>query len=120
MNRPEERLQRQVAQYLDACLPPEAVWWHTPNQRGTRKKYEAQILKALGVKPGVPDCIIIYRGRAIFIELKAPKGSLSVVQKDMRDRLTVAGGLWFEARTLEQVEGVLSAAIPDMRGRIAA
>jgi hypothetical protein len=50
-------------------------------------------LKWLGVKPGVPDIFIVWRGRSIFIELKAHKGSLSDAQKAMQQRLILSSGL---------------------------
>ena len=69
--RAEDALQRDVARLLDYALPPDAVWFHAPNGGG-RSKVEAAIFKGLGVKPGVPDLIILYRGRCLAIELKAP------------------------------------------------
>lgn len=118
-NRPEEGLHRSVAGYLDACLPPEAVWFHCPNG-GARSQTEGGVLKALGVKAGIPDCLILHRGRLICIELKPKGGSLSPAQRAMKDRLIGAGAVWFLARSLDEVSAFLQVAIPDMRGRIVA
>jgi len=105
-NRPEQALQRAVAQYLDLALPEDAVWFHPPNG-GARSKAEAGIFKAMGVKPGVPDLIIIYQGRMVAIELKALDGRLSPAQKEMHAQLSLAGALVYTAEQVEEVEGFL-------------
>ena len=108
-NRPEEMLQRATASYLDLALPNDAVWFHPPNG-GARSKAEAGIFKAMGVKAGVPDLIIIYRGRVVAIELKGEKGRLSPAQKEMHAQLSLAGALVYTAMSVEHVEGFLRGA----------
>ncbi len=110
-NRPEEAFQRAVASYLDLALPRDAVWFHPPNG-GARSKAEAGIFKAMGVKPGVPDIIVIYRGRVVAIELKSEKGQLSPAQKLMQAQLTAAGSLVYTATRIEEVESFLRVVIP--------
>lgn len=105
-NRPEQALQIATASYLDLALPEDAVWFHPPNG-GARSKAEAGIFKAMGVKAGVPDIIIIWRGRVIAIELKAPNGRLSTAQKDMHAYLTQAGAFVYTATDVAGVEGYL-------------
>lgn len=117
--RPEEKIQRDVAKFLDAALPTDAVWWHTPNGGG-RSKAEAGALKAQGVKPGVPDVVVFWRGKLICIELKAPGGYPSPAQKLMRDRLQAAGAEWFLARSLEAVQFALLGQDVPLRGRLVA
>lgn len=81
----EEEIQVAVAQYLDVKLPKTWRWYHTPNG-GHRLKAVAGKLKAQGLKPGVPDCVILRpNGAPIYIELKAFAGVLSLAQKDFRD-----------------------------------
>ena len=46
-------------------------------------------------------------GRFIAIEVKAPNGRLSTYQELFRDRLTQAGGVYIEARSLEDVMRIL-------------
>ena len=95
--RPEQALHRAAAQFLDVALPDDAVWFHPPNG-GARTKAEAGIFRALGVKAGVPDLVIVYRGRLIAIELKAPRGRLTAAQRAMHKRLILAAPWWAPAR----------------------
>jgi hypothetical protein len=78
----EEQIQVQVAQYLNAKLPKDWRWHHTPNGSHRLKSVAAK-LKAQGVKPGVPDvCILRPNGSPIWIELKAFGGVLTVSQRE--------------------------------------
>ncbi len=110
-NRPEEVLQRATARYLDLALPDDAVWFHCPSG-GARSKAEAGIFKAMGVKPGIPDIIVIYRGRMIAIELKAARGRSSPAQKDMHERLRAAGAYVYTTKRIEDVEIILRTFMP--------
>jgi hypothetical protein len=74
---------------------PDLKWlYHCPNG-GSRHKAEAVKLKALGVKPGVPDLHLpVKRGRysGLIIELKKLKGGVvSEEQKDWLHHLNSQG-----------------------------
>lgn len=91
----EEDEQRTLAQWLDLHG---ITWFHVPNQRGTRKRYEMGILWALGVKAGVPDVIILDppprrpEVRGVAIELKRRiGGQLSANQRWWLSRLRELG-----------------------------
>lgn len=106
MKRPEQELQIQVAAFMDRI--PGLLFWHTPNGGG-RSKVEASILKAMGVKPGVPDLIVLLpNGKVGFIELKAGKGVASPAQRQMMGELRARGCPCVEARSLEQVAETLN------------
>lgn len=104
-NHPEADLQRAVAAYLDLALPPEVAWTTMPAGGGGRVR-GAQ-LKAAGLKRGWPDVQLVYRGRYIGIELKTERGRLTSEQRATHERLTLAGGLVYTARSLAAVEGFL-------------
>ncbi len=72
------------------------TYLHVPNgARLTNAKRQGGRMKALGVRAGVPDLIIVWpNGRTVWIELKAPKGVLSPSQKEWRDRLQALGHEW--------------------------
>ena len=105
---PEDDLHLAVAQFLDLALPKDAAWT-TVEHGGKRTKAEAGKLKAKGLKPGWPDIQIVYRGRLILFELKAPGGLLSLAQMGMHEQLTLAGALVYPGvvTRVEQVEGFL-------------
>lgn len=90
--RPEQALHRAVIQYLDAVLPADAWAFHVPNGGG-RTKVEGAILKAMGVRPGIPDICIVWQGRAHWVEIKSGKGRLSDAQCATAARLFECGCL---------------------------
>ena len=99
---PEEILHRQIAGYLTLALPSEA--WFSTFPAGGGGAIRGQRLKAAGLKAGVPDLLIVHQGRALFLELKAPEGTLSESQKTTIPAIERAGGKVSVCRTLEDVE----------------
>lgn len=106
---PEHQLQIDVRKYLDLALPPRHpdVWWTAIDHAHAASRMTGALRKARGVKAGIPDLHILYRGRSIWIELKAPNGSVSLEQKDVRLNIEKAGGFWHEARSREEVRDIL-------------
>jgi hypothetical protein len=105
--RPEQALQIQIAQALPRFLKPEVLFYHCPNG-GYRTPREAAIFRAMGVRAGVADlCFVVPPGKAVFVELKAPKGQLTQSQKDFAMAATVAGAVYGTAKSLEDVLGLL-------------
>ena len=102
----EDDLQRAIIQYLDLALGPDGVAYAIPNG-GKRHAREAARVKGLGVKAGIPDIGICYRGRALYIELKAPRGVMSPAQRQMQQRLNYAGGEVMLCRSVEDAERAL-------------
>jgi hypothetical protein len=114
----EHQLQASVADFLAFALPPhEAVFCAIPNG-GKRDKGTAGKLKAEGLQPGAPDLLILWKGRAIGLELKTRAGRLSSAQLAFSMRWTTAGGVYAVARSLEEVAALLDAAGAPLRGRI--
>jgi hypothetical protein len=114
----EHDLQAAVAEYLTLALPPdEAVFCAIPNG-GKRDKGTVGKLKAEGLLAGAPDLLILWRGRAIGLELKARRGRLSSAQLAFSMRWTTAGGVYAVARSLDDVAALLEAAGVPLRARI--
>lgn len=103
----EDQIQVAVAAYLDKALPKTWRWYHCPNG-GHRLKAVAGKLKAMGVKPGVPDCVILRPdGRPIYVELKSFGGVLSQAQKDFRDWAVTSNQPYAVCRSVGDVEQFL-------------
>lgn len=101
----EDKLQAAIAAHLTARASSDVLWWHTPNG-GSRNAIEAAKLRRMGVKPGIPDLLLLVGGRLHALELKTAKqgsrakGRLSAHQMIVLDamgrqgvRVAVAYGL---------------------------
>lgn len=93
-------------QLVTAAHPELDLIYHVPNG-GRRGKVEAAIMKAEGVRKGMPDYHLpVARAGSIglWIELKAPGGRVSKDQNERMDALRAAGHRcvvavgWTEAR----------------------
>ncbi len=77
MTETEEQLALFEWANMMAGIHPELrLMYHVPNE-GKRSKAAAGILKAMGLKPGVPDiCLPVPRGRfhGLYVELKRVEG----------------------------------------------
>jgi hypothetical protein len=98
-----------VATYLRLALPERHpdVWWTGVDHANAKSRMTGALRKARGVKAGIPDLHVLYRGRSIWIELKAPTGSVSDEQIAQRMFIERAGGFWHEARSTVEVQDIL-------------
>lgn len=119
----EDDLQRQVVAFLDTALPPGCVYHHSPNE-GKRHVSYINRLKKMGTKYGWPDLELFCpanttssgQNEAIFIELKAKRGTMNENQRRMRDQIIGAGFPWALCKSLDDVEAFLK---PLVRLRLA-
>ena len=103
----ESALQAAVAQYLAVALPQDAFSVHVPNEG--RRGWQAQReFKRSGAKTGFPDLLIIWRGAAHLIELKAQKKYPSPEQRAVHALLNAAGATVHVCRSVAEVEMVLN------------
>ena len=109
MKRLEHALQIAVAHMLQVVLDPERTWWSAIDHGvGKLGVVEASQRKKRGVKPGIPDIIIMYGfANLIGIELKVGKGKLTGPQEDVGAAWAVFGCNVFVARSLEEVQDIL-------------
>ncbi|MFY8105636.1 MAG: VRR-NUC domain-containing protein [Elstera sp.] len=118
---PEQRLQIQVANFLRLALRPPTVWTAFP--AGGGGKVRGALLKAMGLKPGWPDVIVLHplglNTLVVGIELKAKKGRLSDAQKDACEALWAANARYVECRSLEEVDRCLRRAGVPMHAHVA-
>jgi len=90
MKRPEQALQKAVLEHLAVRAVPGTYWFHVGNG-GYRTPLEAKVFKSLGVRPGVPDLIIINKGQTYGLELKSHGQSLTPVQRTAHVLMRQAG-----------------------------
>lgn len=86
----EEQIQAALVLHLTVRAAHGVVWFHCPNG-GRRGAGEAGRFKALGVRAGVPDLVLVREGHFYGLELKAERGRVSDVQAAMLAELEAAG-----------------------------
>lgn len=83
------------------------LWFtHVPNGE-FRAKATAAKLKAMGVRAGTPDLVLLLRGRLYALELKRHDGRLSNEQRIAKDDIETAGGFWACAWGVDEALDIL-------------
>jgi hypothetical protein len=104
----EISLHMSTAAYLRRAWPEHLPWTHFP----AGEKRDARTggkLKAMGLAPGWSDFLFILpNGQAAFLELKRPSGGLSTAQEDFRDKVVALRCGHATARSLDEVEQVIT------------
>lgn len=110
---PEMDLQKRVVAMVRRSYPS-IVIAAVQNEKGAWSQDPTQAArygmarKASGVLPGFPDIIMaLPGGRTIYLELKAPKGSLSPAQHLVHARLRDIGHRVHVVRSVEEVQFIL-------------
>lgn len=102
----EAAIQRGIAAYLAASLRPPTAW--TAIGHGGGGKVRGAQLKAMGLKAGWPDLIVMHPNRGLIgLEIKTDIGRQSPEQKSVMREFTDAGGYYFICRSIDQVEAAL-------------
>ena len=115
----ENQLQRQIVNYLESVLPKTHRAFAVPN--ASRRTAGGRASNAVpGLRPGVPDLMIVGQGRAFMMEVKAPKGKLSDAQNEWAMWATNAGMVpWALVRSVDDVRTCLTVwGIPTREHRI--
>ena len=87
----ENAVHRGVVNYLRHFTVPGASWFHPANGE-LRPGRTGAILVGMGVRPGVPDLVLVMNGHFYGLELKREKGGVvSAHQKSMLAELENAG-----------------------------
>jgi hypothetical protein len=90
--------QEKLAEMLSRHTDPETTWWTSLENR-PRSKASALGQRRRGVRSGIPDVMVVFRRRLIFIELKSRSGIASKAQREVRAELLKAGaGTFWLAR----------------------
>lgn len=104
MNHPEENLQVGCVNWFDYQYPQlRPLLHHSPNG-GFRNKCEAARFKAMGVRSGFPDLILLVSNsnyNYLAIELKDKRGMQTVNQKLFQEAIEKSGGKYVVIRDFD-------------------
>jgi hypothetical protein len=116
----EHALQVSVAHMLQLVLDPGRTWWSAIDHgAGKLSKRSAGMMKARGVRAGMPDFLILVKDPGargcpmpLGIELKYDRGRLSPAQVEVADAWSRMGEhvgqcAIYVARSLEEVQEIL-------------
>ena len=105
--RPEGKFQEKLCTLLTCKVRPEIIWMHNANGE-LRHPAVARRLKAMGVKPGVPDlCFLLEHGRTAWLELKSATGNLTPEQRGFGVKCRRLGHYWAVAHSMEDAVKIL-------------
>ena len=97
----EWREQIKLKFLLDLWLDPSCSFW-TATDPVAGSATAGAMRKRRGVRAGLSDVIIWYRGRTFCIELKGPYGQCRPAQRLVREQMLQAGiKAWWQCRTAE-------------------
>jgi hypothetical protein len=115
---PEHQLQSRVRMYLDAALPAPG-WWSSVDHAKKQSVQAGTRQKARGIRRGLPDVMIWYRGMFLGIELKVGRGDTSEAQDGFAAAMRANGFGCETARSVLDVDTLLRAlqvpVLPSMR-----
>jgi hypothetical protein len=97
-HREEWQEQVKFSLLLDKWGDPACTFW-TATDPVAPSVTSGAMRKKRGVKPGVPDTLVLYRGKLIAIELKSRRGQCSRSQRLAREALLRAGAQWWVCRS---------------------
>jgi hypothetical protein len=90
--------QTKLAETLPRYLDPACTFWSALENKPI-SRLSGMFAKRRGVRSGLPDVHVLYRGKSIYVELKSHRGVASKVQKQVRAELLAAGAEWWMARS---------------------
>ena len=83
---------------LDEYLDPAGTFW-TSLENKPLSQLSGIFQKRRGVRSGLPDVLVIFCQKPIFVELKSRAGVATKVQKQIRLEMLPAGAVWCMARS---------------------
>ena len=86
---PEQLVHKSIVTFLDLALTPPD--WYSTVPSGGGGRIRGAMLKALGLKKGLPDIMLVRLGRVYWLEVKPGKLKAKDYQKTMHARLALAG-----------------------------
>lgn len=75
-----------------------------------RHIFNYHITQTMGSYPGLPDRVLHYRGRVIYLEIKRPNGELSIHQQAFGERCVEDDIAYWVVDSVEKLEALLNKA----------
>ena len=101
----EAKIQADIVQYLQTRG---VYFFSVPNEAAGR---DAAIrmarLKAMGLRSGVSDMVLIFPGQVVFVEVKDENGKQSDNQRRFQDKVNELGFDYFLVKSVEDVQKVV-------------
>jgi len=112
LKEPEWIIQSRIAAYLSMIAGAAGLlFFSVPNEvvsHYKRKEYgTVQRLKNMGLTPGCADLVIIWQGRAFFLEVKTATGRLSSAQTLFKAAARSVGSKYAIVRSVGDVQKTL-------------
>ena len=96
--REEWNEQTKLAALLTKYLDPTCTFW-TSLENKPLSQLSSTFQKRRGVRSGLPDVLVIFCQKPIFVELKSRAGIATKPQKQLRLEMLPAGAVWYMARS---------------------
>jgi len=123
----ESPIHRSILSYLRLALPG-ALIFHPANEIASKipgatpkQRMLAQArAKAMGMLPGAPDLVVLFQGRFIAFEVKAPGNYQQVNQRAAQALIEANGGAYYVVRSIDDVKAALAETpgLVELRGAI--
>lgn len=116
MEKTEARIQQEIFFWFNNsyCLTfhsPRYCIFSVPNE--SSNKDETMRKKAIGLKHGVSDLIVLLENKTIFVEIKTTTGRQSPHQKDFQAHVESLGFPYHLCRSLEDFKEVIKTYTPE-------
>ena len=110
----ESSIQSSAVQWFtnNYCLKhhnPKFVIFSVPNEAIQKMAWkQINIFKAMGLKSGVSDVIVLLEGKVLFVEFKTEKGTQTDKQKDFQQAVETLGFDYHICRSLEEFQKIIT------------
>lgn len=109
----ENKIQSESVKWFtnNYCLKhhnPQCQIFSVPNEAIQKMAWkQISSFKAMGLKSGVSDVIVLMPGKVLFIEFKAAKGTQTAKQRDFQQAVETLGFEYHICRSLEQFQKII-------------
>ena len=88
---------------------PKFICFSVPNEAIQKMAWQQiNTFKAMGLKSGVSDVIVLLEGKVLFVEFKAAKGAQTPKQKSFQEDVQTLGFEYHICRSLEDFQDLVS------------